>query len=150
MTAFTTYSFLDVVATIVGPNIVASLGSTSGSAEEGISIAFTEDQETMTIGADGTGMHSIHGGQSGTVSVRLLKSSPTNSILSAAYQADRSVPSSGGQNTVVVSWLAGGDVYLMANCAFKKFPDNSYSKDGTMLEWQFNAIQLTPLLGAGQ
>lgn len=150
MAAFTTYSFLDVTATIVGPNIVAPIGSSSGSAEEGISIAFAEDQETMTIGADGTGMHSIHGGQSGTVSFRFLKSSPTNAILAAAYQADRAVPSSGGQNTIVVTWLAGGDVYSCALCAFRKFPDNVYGKDGAMLEWQFNSIFITPLIGAGQ
>lgn len=150
MPNFTTYSFLDVVATMVGPNLTTTLGSTSGNAEEGISIAFAEDQETMTIGADGTGMHSIHGGQSGTVSVRLLKSSPVNSILSAAYQADRAVPSSGGQNTVVISWLAGGDVYSCQQGAFRKFPDNAYAKDAAMLEWQFNFIRITPLIGAGQ
>lgn len=150
MANFTTYSFLDVAATMIGPNVTTTLGSSSGNSEEGITIAFAEDQDTMTIGADGTGMHSIHGGQSGTVSVRLLKSSPVNAILSAAYQADRAVPSSGGQNTIVVSWLAGGDVYSMQQCAFRKFPDNAYAKDAAMLEWQFNAIFITALIGAGQ
>ena len=150
MVAFTTYSFLDVSATITGPNITASIGSTSGTSDEGITVAFSEDQSTMVTGADGTGMHSIHGAQSGTVNLRLLKSSPTNALLAAAYQADRSVPSSGGQNTIVISWLAGGDVYLCSQCDFRKFPDNAYGKDANIIEWTFNAIYLNPLLGSGQ
>ena len=147
MAAFTTYSFLDCQATLTGPNVTVTIGSTSGTAEEGISIAFAEDQASTMIGADGTGMHSIHAGQSGTVIVRLLKSSPTNAVLSAAYQADRQVPSSGGQNTIVVSWLAGGHLYTCVQCVFVKFPDQSYAKDAALLEWGFRAIRITPNLG---
>lgn len=150
MVAFTTYSFLDVTATIVGPNVTTTLGSGSGNAEEGITVAFNEDQSTMTIGADGSGMHSIHGGQAGAISVRLLKSSPTNKILEAAYYAERANPSAAGQNTIVISWLGGGDVYSGRQCAFRKFPDNSYGKDANMLEWAFNVINLNALLGNGQ
>ena len=149
MANFTVYSFLDVAATIVGTNGVISLGSSSGNAEEGIAVAFAEDQVTTTIGADGTGMHSIHGGQSGVVTVRLLKSSPTNAALNAMYAADRAVPSSGGQNTIVVTWLTGGDVITAKQCAFTKFPDEAYGKVGAVLEWRFNAVYITPILGAG-
>ncbi len=35
-------------------------------------------QNTMTIGADGEVMHSLHADKSGTVTVNLLKTSPTN------------------------------------------------------------------------
>jgi Protein of unknown function (DUF3277) len=150
MASFVAYSFLDVVATLVGPNGTVSLGSNSGVSEEGVSFSFSEDQDTMTIGADGTGMHSLHAGQAGTVSVRFLKSSPTNAILDALYQADRNVPSTSGQNTIVVTWLAGGDVTTAFQCAFKKFPDVVYGKDAALLEWVFNSIRITPLLGAGQ
>ena len=43
MAAFQTYSFLDVQATLTGPNVTVTIGNTSGTAEEGISIAFAED-----------------------------------------------------------------------------------------------------------
>ncbi len=35
-------------------------------------------KNTMTIGADGEVMHSLHADKSGTVTVNLLKTSPTN------------------------------------------------------------------------
>ena len=149
MANYTTYSFLDVFGTITGPNGTIPLGSSAGTADEGITITFAEDQDTMTIGADGNGMHSIHAGQSGMVSVRFLKSSPTNALLQSMYAADRNPISSGGQNVITVSWLTGGDVTTAKQCAFRKFPDNVYGKDAALLEWQFNAILITPLLGSG-
>ena len=148
-TVFQTYSFLDVQATIVGPNITQTIGSTAGNAEEGISVAFNEDQVTQHIGADGSGMTALHAGQSGAVVLRLLKSSPVNSVLQSAYAADRAVPSNTGQNTIVISWLAGGDVYNCQGCAFRKFPDNTFAKDANTLEWSFVAIFITPLFGRG-
>ena len=149
MANFSTYSFLDVSVTIVGPNGVVAVGSSSGTADEGITYSFTEDQSTMTIGADGTGMHSIHGGQSGTVTIRMLMSSPANAMLDAMYAADRAVPSSGGQNTITATWLTGGDVLLATQAAFRKFPDITYGKEGANREWSFTAIRITPMLGAG-
>lgn len=146
---YTTFSFLDVVATITGPNGTISLGNSSGPSEEGISVSYAEDQVTTTIGADGTGMHSLHAGQSGMISVRFLKSSPTNALLQSMYAADRSVPSTAGQNTIAVSWIAGGDVVSGTQCAFKKFPDNVYAKDAAMLQWEWNVVKLTTILGNG-
>jgi hypothetical protein len=56
------YSFLDVSATISGPGGTFSIGSDAGVAEEGITTAYTGEKNTMTIGADGAGMHSLHAG----------------------------------------------------------------------------------------
>ena len=80
-----TYSFLDVTASIAGPGGNFSLGNGSGNSEEGITVTMTEDKNTMTIGADGSAMHSLHAGKSGTVSVRLLKTSPVNKQLMTLY-----------------------------------------------------------------
>jgi hypothetical protein len=144
-----TYSFLDVQASINGPNGAFPIGSSAGVAEEGISIEFAEDQDTMQIGADGSGMHSLHAGQSGTVTLRLLMTSPTNELLDAMYALDRATPSSHGQNTIVVSWLTAGDITTCTNCGFRKFPSLTYAKDGQMREWTWNAVRISPLLGAG-
>lgn len=149
MVNLTVYSFIDVVATITGPNGTISLGNDAAPGEEGISVAFAEDQATMTIGADGNGMHSLHAGQSGMVTVRMLKSSPTNALLQQMYAADRSHPSLTGQNTITISWIGGGDVTVAQSCAFRKFPDNVYGKDAALLEWSWNAIRIAPLLGQG-
>jgi hypothetical protein len=144
-----TYSFLSVLATIVGPNGAFSMGSSSGVAEEGITIAFDEEQDTMQKGADGTGMHSLHAWQGGQVTVRFLKTSPVNAQLQGMYDLDRASPADHGQNTIVVTWIDAGDVTTATQCGFAKFPTNSYAKDGALLEWVFNAIRINPLLGAG-
>jgi hypothetical protein len=144
-----TYSFLQVKATIVGPNGAFSIGSTAGVAEEGITIEFAEDQDTMQIGADGTGQHNLHAGQAGNVMVRLLKVSPTNALLEGMYTLDRADPASHGQNTISVTWLGAGDLYNCFQCGFRRFPANTYGKDGPMLEWPFNAIRIVPILGSG-
>jgi hypothetical protein len=63
-----TYSFLDVSASLAGPTgLVGGYGSAN--AEEGITVTMTEAKNTMTIGADGEVMHSLHAGKSGTITV---------------------------------------------------------------------------------
>ncbi|CAK8737758.1 hypothetical protein SODG_001487 [Sodalis praecaptivus] len=68
-----TYSFMDVSASMTGPTGVIDLGYGSANAEEGIVVAMTEAKNTMTLGADGEGMHSLHAGKSGTITINLLK-----------------------------------------------------------------------------
>lgn len=149
MAAPVTYSFLDVTATIVGPNGAFPIGSGAGVAEEGITFEFAEDQDSMIIGADGQGLHNLHAGQSGLVTVRLLKTSPTNALLQAMYDLDRATPSLHGRNTIVASWLTAGDVCTAVQCGFRRFPTITYAKDAQLLEWAWNSIKITQLLGAG-
>ncbi|MCE6957462.1 DUF3277 family protein, partial [Acinetobacter baumannii] len=71
-----TYSFMDTQCTLASDDGVIDLGYGAGVADEGITIAMAGDANTMTIGADGEGMHSLSANKSGTVTVRLLKTSP--------------------------------------------------------------------------
>ncbi|EAP1742638.1 DUF3277 family protein [Salmonella enterica] len=66
-----TYSFTDVTASISGPTGVIDLGYGSASSEEGITVAMAGPKNTMTIGADGEVMNSLHADKSGTVTVKL-------------------------------------------------------------------------------
>ena len=79
------YSFLDVVAAIAGPGIAANLASGAGVAEEGLTVTPIEDKNIMQIGADGKGQHSLIASDAGNFTVRILKTSPVNSLLMAAY-----------------------------------------------------------------
>ena len=79
-----TYSFMDVTASLSGPTGEIDLGYGSASSEEGITVAMGGPKNTMTIGADGEVMHRLHADKSGTVTVNLLKTSPTNKKLSLA------------------------------------------------------------------
>lgn len=143
------YSFFDVQASIVGPGGSFNLGSGAGVADEGISITMSEDKNTMTTGADGGVMHSLHAGKSGQVTVRLLKTSPTNAKLSTMYALQTTSAATHGINTITISNPVTGDSITCTLCAFKKFPDNTYAKEGNTNEWVFDAGIIDTSLGGG-
>lgn len=144
-----TYSFLDTAAAIVGPGGAFSIGAGSGVAEEGITIDQGSDINAMTIGADGEGMHSLHANKSGTVTVRVLKTSPVNALLSAMVAFQRTSASNHGQNTITISNPSLGDGITCSQVAFAKIPSITYAKDGGMIEWRFDAIKINLGLGGG-
>ncbi len=149
MAAKGTYSFLDVMAAIAGPGGAFQLGSGAGAAEEGITIEPSEDMDNMQIGADGEGVHSLVANKSGKVTVRLLKTSPVNAQLSAMQALQRVSAANHGQNTLSITNRVSGDVYSCRGVAFAKVPPNSYAKLANVIEWEFNATDIDPALGAG-
>lgn len=134
-----TYSFLDVQASIVGPGGAFSLGSGAGNAEEGITVEMTEDKNTMTIGADGTPMHSLHAGKGGSVTVRLLKTSPVNNSLANMYALQTASSALHGSNVLVIKNSVSGDQITCRAVAFKKLPAQNNAKEAGMNEWTFDA-----------
>lgn len=141
------YSFLEIQAALVGPGGAISLGSGAGNAEEGLSISPSGEIDGMQIGADGSGQHSLYADKSGKVTVRLLKTSPVNQLLSAMYAFQTASGSTHGQNTLTISDSERGDVVTCRQVAFAKAPDLSYAKDAGIIEWEFNAIYIDRLLG---
>jgi hypothetical protein len=143
-----TYSFLDVNASLVGPGGSVNLGQGAAVSEEGISVEPTDDIDSMTVAADGTPMHSLHANKSGTVTVRVLKTSPVNQKLALLYALQTSFASSHGQNTVSISNSHTQDVITCQQVAFKRAPTITYAKEGGMNEWVFNAGIIDRTLGA--
>jgi hypothetical protein len=144
-----TFSFLNVHCSITGPGGSFQLGSGAGSAEEGITAEYAEEKNAMTIGADGSVMHSLHAGKSGKITVRLLKTSPVNAQLSQMYAAQTVSSALHGLNVITVNDSARGDLIAGRQCAFAKHPTVTYSKDGAMNEWEFHVGMLDMLLGSG-
>lgn len=144
--ATNTYSFLTVSASITGPN--GSFNLSNGNTEGGITVSFRAAKNTLTIGADGSGMNSLHADNSGTVVIRLLKVSPVNSLLSTLYDADRLDATAWGRNTITVRDVNLGDIVTAKGCAFQKHPDVTYDKEGPALEWTFDVADLDPNLGS--
>ncbi len=142
-----TYSFLSVKCALVGPGGSVNLAAGAAAAEEGITIAPSENINTMTIGADGEVMHSLHANKSGTATVRLLKTSPVNQLLAALYALQTAAPSQHGQNTITLTNPDIGDVITMRNVAFQKAPDLTYAKDGGTNEWAFDCGKIDRALG---
>lgn len=142
-----TYSFLDVTASFAGPTGVFDLGYGSANSEEGISVTMTEGKNTMTVGADGEVMHSLHAGKSGTITVTLLKTSPVNKKLSLAYNAQSLSSALWGNNIIVVRNTVSGDITTARTVAFQKQPDHANAKVGTTVSWVFDCGKIDQVLG---
>lgn len=144
-----TYSFIDVVGAIQGPGGSISLGNGAGPSEEGLTVAMTEDKNTMTIGADGSGMHSLHAGKSGTITVRFLKTSPTNALLMEMYNFQTASSATHGQNVISIRNPVRGDSVQARQGAFRKLGDLNFAKDGGIQEWIFDCVYIDEKIGTG-
>jgi hypothetical protein len=144
------YSFLNVVATIAGPGGILNLAAGAAVAEEGITIEASEDKNVMTIGADGKGQHSLVASDAATVTVRLLKTSPLNAALMIMFDLQSASSALWGQNVFTIVDTARLDATVLQSAAFKKKPTITYAKEGGMMEWTFDAISATSVLGANQ
>lgn len=144
-----TYSFKDTGCSIVGPGIAVSIGAGSGVAEEGIKLSPAEDKNTMTIGADGSGQHSLVASDAAHIELVLLKTSPLNKILMLAYDIQSASSALWGNNTITLTDAARGDFSVMQSCAFKKKPEIKNAKEAGTNTWEFDVIKASSLLGGG-
>lgn len=142
-----TYSFNDIVAAITGTGGTINLGAGASIAAEGITIDPVEDKNVMTIGADGAGMHSLVASSAATVTIRLLKTSPTNRLLQEMYNVQTASASTHGENVITIRDVARGDTITLTGVAFKNSPSLTYAKEGGTVEWVFDAIRSTRILG---
>lgn len=142
-----TYSFMSVHASLTGPTGRVDMGYGAGVAQEGISVKKADDKDKMLVGADGEGMHSLSAAKHGTLTVRLLKTSPVNAKLMAMYNAQSIDQRLWGQNVIVINNPAGSDLVSARQVAFKKTPDLEYAEEGQLVEWEFNAIKIDEVLG---
>lgn len=146
----TAYSFADVEASISGPGGNFPLcGAEAGVAEEGITIAATNESNVLTTGADGGWMHSLRVEASGTVTVRLLKTSTINRQLMELYTHQRASARTWGQNVITLRDLARGDTVTCTGAAFGKVPDLGYAVEGGTVEWTFQCGKIQRDLGPG-
>ena len=103
------YSFLDVQASIYGPGGNVSLaGDEAGVEQGGITVTPAGERSKMTVGADGSVMHSLLGDKSGTVSVKLLKTSSVNAALQIMYNLQ---PTTGAQHGMQTLETALANLY---------------------------------------
>lgn len=142
------YSFLDVQASIIGPGGSLNIGFGSGAAEEGITVEMVEEKGDTKVGADGQIMQSLRASKLGRITIRLLKTSPTNAQLDAMYNAQSVLSSLWGNNVIRAANPVRGDVVLGTQMAFTKRPNLVYAKDGNTNEWVFQG-NVDEMLGTG-
>lgn len=145
-----TYSFLDTSLAISGPGGSFTIGGDGTSAaEEGFTIEPIGEKNTMTESADGDVMHSLHATKTGKLTVRLLKTSPYNRVISQLYNFQTTSSASHGQNVITARDVARGDVASGRKVAFAKQTSVTYAKLGGNQEWEFHIGVLDLLLGSG-
>ena len=142
-----TYSFIDVVAMFVGPTGSANLAYGAAPSDEGISFEAAGDKNTMTVGPDGSVMHSLHADKTGRVIIRLLKTSPINAVMHRHYDVQTTSAALHGQNTIICQQKASGDVTTARQVAFKHKPTINYQKEGGIIEWELDAGFIDTVLG---
>jgi len=133
---------------MTGPGFTIPLGAGSGNAKEGIDIAQLDEFGHLEVGADGTPMHSLHVNKAARITVRLLKTSPINNLLSLAAAYQRQSGALHGQNTLSIANPATGDFITCQKVGFEKVPDIKYAEDGGMIDWTFLGGITDVLLGA--
>jgi hypothetical protein len=108
-----------------------------------------DDKNKMDVGADGQIMNSLRASKAGRVTVRLLKTAPTNAQLSALYNFQSSSSTLWGQNAIIGVDTARGDLINTSQMSFVKQPDIVYAQDGNMNTWVFVGSIDNMLLGTG-
>lgn len=142
-----TYSFTEVTATLTGASGLINLGSGSANTKEGITVTLAQPRNSMTVGADGEYMHSLRSDKSGTVTVRLLYTSPVNAMLQTMYDAQALSPSLWGGNVLVIVNKGNTETTTCRGVAFQRQPDRTYSEDGQFLEWVFDCGKIDTVTG---
>ena len=126
---------------------MVDLGYGAAVAKEGITVALTNARNTMTVGADGEGMHSLKADKSGTVTVRVLQTSSVNAKLQALYNAQALSSSLWGNNVITIRNKANSETTVCRSCAFQKQGDITYSEEGQMREWIFDCVKIDTVTG---
>ncbi|EYU14203.1 DUF3277 family protein [Photorhabdus aegyptia] len=142
-----TYSFLDVSASITGVGGSFDLGNGAALSDEGITVTMSESKNTMTTGADGEVMHSLHATKSGTITVNLLKTSSVNAKLNAMLSAQSLSSAAWGNNVIVIRNKQSNDIAVARSVAFQKQPDLQNNKAGGTVSWVFDCGKIDIMLG---
>lgn len=143
-----TYSFLDFTMVITGPGGTINIGAGAGTADEGVTIEYTDPQGVLTTGSDGTAMHTLRAARPGVITVRLLKTSPTNALLSAMFDYQLASGSGAwGLNVITGNNRVTGDKVVGEAVAFERKPSSTHATAASTLEWRFIVGRLDSRLG---
>lgn len=127
------------VSIIFGPLIIR------GFAEEMITVARDNPAWEMVIGADGEATRVKSNDRSGSITVSLQQSSPSNDDLSALALVDE--VSSTGLVPFLMKDNFGTSIYTAATCYIEQIPEAAYGKTANDRVWIFKTDNLVAFLG---
>lgn len=91
------------------------------------------DAWSMVVGADGLTTRVKSNNRSGTMTLTLLQSSPSNDVLSGFANLDEL--SNAGVIPVLVKDLSGNSLYFSGTGWIQKYPDSEFSNQISNREW---------------
>lgn len=137
---FTTYSFLDVQASITVANYGSFDIGSAGESDEGIRIRNAGPKNRRTIGADGDGMHTLIASDAADGEISLMKSASGNKMLGDLYNWAKSSSANWGNIALLISNPNTGDQENLVGGAFGKLADNAYATEAGLIVWPIEFI----------
>lgn len=107
--------------------------------DEFVKVTRTSPLYTKKMGADGRGSRSMSMDESGLIEVMLLRSSPTNDLLSAEVKLDRLGL---GVHPFQISDLNGTALVHAAETWISKYPDWARGKEDGDHTWSFESLKV--------
>lgn len=116
---------------------------------DGSFITITYDEKTFTVksGTDGQFTRSKRKGRIATVTAKLMQSSDSNAVLSAAHEADYQAPNGAGIVPLLVRDKGGTTLFACAEAWVTGLPDQDFDREAGSREWEICATNPTALVG---
>lgn len=110
-----------------------------------LSVDRDEQMFTKVVGADGTTTRVKSNNRSGTMTLTLKQSSPSNDVLSAFAALDESV--NAGVVPILVKDLSGTTIFFSATGWIQKYPTAEFAKEISNREWIFDLADIDVFVG---
>jgi len=130
-------------------SVVVSIGGVpmSGYAD-GTFLVVDRDEQAFTkvTGADGTSTRVKSNNRSGSMTLTLKQSSPSNDVLSGFTALDEL--SNSGVVPILIKDLSGNSLYFSATGWVQKFPSSEFGKEINNREWVLDLVDVDMFVGS--
>lgn len=130
------------VSVIFGPYII------TGFSETKCSVSRAEDAFSLVVGCDGESTRVRNYNRSGTVTLNLQQSSPSNDVLSGIALADEAT--NAGLMPLLIKDNNGSTLIEATTAYIQKIPDADFGKDASERAWTIMTDNLVVFLGGNE
>lgn len=128
-----------IILSVLGINI------TGYAPDEFVSPEFNEDTFTLVVGAGGETCRVRNQNESATITITLMASSPSNDVLSAAWNLDKQTGN--GVGPFQLKDARGTTLMSAKDCWIKKPPPPAFGKELGTRAWTFECAKLEGNIG---
>lgn len=115
--------------------------------DEAVTVEMESDDYEDVVGVDGFVAVSKTRDERGTVTIKLLQTSPTNDVLSAHRMAGLLAPNGAGVGALLVKDRQGRSLYTAEHAWIQKAPDAAFARAAGAREWVIRCAKLINFTG---